>query len=149
MVNVDEAVLEPKRTWRDVLAGNRYVKNGLKLEYIPSDDSDVIEYTYEEVRSEIWKWQFSLIGAVIGPVVSFSTMERYVKDRWDMVETPEVRVTKSGVFMFTFKLDEDMLKVMHGGPWMFGGLYNLVLQIWRPLTLRVLMNWLFGLSCSI
>lgn len=84
-VKIDEVVIEPKRSWKDVLVGNRDVKSGMKLEYIPSEDLEVVEYTYDEVRSEIKKWHFSLVGAVIDPFVPFTVMERYVSARWDMV----------------------------------------------------------------
>lgn len=59
-------------TWKDVLAGNRNPENGWHLRYVPSDDSDVIEYSYDDVPTEVNRWQFTLVGAPMGMGVSYS-----------------------------------------------------------------------------
>lgn len=92
----------------------------MKLNYIPSNGSDVLEFSYDEVKTEIKKWRFSLIGVVVGPFVLFTAMERYVKANWTMVPTLEIHLTESGVYMFTFTTKQDMEKVLNRGPWMVG-----------------------------
>lgn len=107
-VAVDQGVLEPKPAWKDLFAQNREPANGWKLKYVPSDDSEIVEYTYAEIRTEVNRWQYTLVGVPMGVRVSFSTMDRYIENHWQMVSKPELRLTNSGVFLYSFKLEEDL-----------------------------------------
>lgn len=49
-----------------------------------------------------------------------------------MVAQPEVLMTDSGVFMFSFQYEDDMNKVLDEGPWIIGGVYPFVFKVWRP-----------------
>lgn len=121
-----------KPKWFDLFAGNRDSENGWKLKYIPSDESDMVEWSYLEVRTEVNRWRFTLVGVPIGLHATYSMMERYVENRWSMVKKPEIRLIDSGVFLFSFHSEDDMKLIMGKGPAMFEGTIPLLLKQWYP-----------------
>lgn len=131
-IAVDQGRLDPKPKWSDLFAGNRDAEKGWKLKYIPTDDFDVVEYTYSEVRSEVNRWRFTLVGVPMGMRASYAMMERYVENRWSMVSKPEIRLTNSGVFLFSFKSEDDMKLILEKSPSMMGGIHPLILKHWFP-----------------
>lgn len=98
---------------------------------MPTNDSEVVEYTYAEVCREVNRWQHTLVRAAMGFNMSFASMERYVAYHCSMVTKPEVRLTCSGVFLFTFASEQDMVKVLEGR-WTVASTHPLLLQRWRP-----------------
>lgn len=129
---VDQGKLDARPKWSDLFAGNRDTENGWKLKYILSDESDVVDYSYAEVLTEVNRWRFTLVGVPMGMSASIAMMERYVENRWSMVQKLEIRMTNSGVFLFSFQSEADMQVILNKGPGMIGGTRPMLLKQWYP-----------------
>lgn len=80
-IKIDESRPQPRRTWSEVLAGNRDAGKGLKLDYYPPETPGIVEFTEADVKESVEKWKNSLIGAVMGTKVSYYDMERFIAAR--------------------------------------------------------------------
>lgn len=94
----------------------------------PSQYSNVLEFTRDNVCDEIRIRRNTLIDVVVGQRASYYSILKYVESQWFHVQKPKVRLNVNGVFVFRFQLNDDLWQIMGGGPWMYGGLHHLLLK---------------------
>lgn len=94
---LDEIPPHRKKAWREALAGNRDAGNGLHLDYYPPATPGLVEFSEDDVRPLIEKWEHSLVGAVMGDWVSYYAMEQFVAARWREVSKPRIFRAENGI----------------------------------------------------
>lgn len=116
----------PARRFNALFAGNRLPENNIPLECISAADSDMLEYSEEDVQEGIEYWKFSLIGTLIFKKPVYRALEYYAHTYWKVV--PPISMMYRGICLFRFATEEDILKVLHGGLWTVNGKFLLLLR---------------------
>ncbi|KAK1303152.1 hypothetical protein QJS10_CPB11g01231 [Acorus calamus] len=93
---------------------------------VPSEDSDLLEMDSH--------WQYSLVGYVIGKKPFYKPFIDFLYHVWKPKGNLEILIRGGGFFVARFSNQEDMQRVMEGGPWLIGG---------RPIVLR---KWSRGMN---
>ncbi|OIT38347.1 hypothetical protein A4A49_13711, partial [Nicotiana attenuata] len=128
---------------------NRRVQIGKALNYIPPDlqgDTIVVTIEEEDIKEQQNYWATALIGYVLGENPYFKSMENYVENVWDFVDTPNILYHDEGYYIFRFDSIEDRDKIMQSGPYFFHN-KSFILKNWsldfvfNPECLNVIPIW--------
>ncbi|XP_074305042.1 uncharacterized protein LOC141639968 [Silene latifolia] len=121
--------VKPK-TWVDVTKKKSQV--GMSLFFHEgSANSTEIDIQLEEIEEEVSRWQYTLMGNVLGAKPTLKQVTDYVHKNWNHGPLPLVHYFKKGWFSFKFDCEEDMSDVLKRGPWSIGS-NSLVLTKWSP-----------------
>ncbi|KAK1303910.1 hypothetical protein QJS10_CPB11g01511 [Acorus calamus] len=93
---------------------------------VPSEDSDLLEMDSH--------WQYSLVGYVTEKKPFYKPFIDFLYRVWKPKGNLEILIRGGGFFVARFSNQEDMQRVMEGGPWLMGG---------RPIVLR---KWSRGMN---
>lgn len=75
-------------------------------------------------------WNTALVGYPIGRRISFKDMTKFIHNWWRDAEIPKINRLQNGIFVFTSKSEEAMMKILQKR-WNFFG-SPLILQKWSP-----------------
>lgn len=87
-----------------------------------------LEYSEQDVQEGKDYWKFSLIGTLVGQKPIHKAMEHYARTYWKVVLS--ISMTDKGICLSRFDTEDDLLSVLHGGPWTINGNYPLILRQW-------------------
>ncbi|CAM8977828.1 unnamed protein product [Rhodiola kirilowii] len=73
------------------------------------------------------EFSMALVGFVFGTTPNLSRMRGYARLKWGDASRVSVSQLNNGIFLFRFKEEDHMLRVLSGGPWSFDN---------RPLILK-------------
>ncbi|BFG14285.1 hypothetical protein CerSpe_005590 [Prunus speciosa] len=106
---------------------------------IESGDYEVKDSPYgpsirfsEQVKNKIYKpWKNSVIIQFVGKTHTYNFVLARLKQHWRLKGPMQLVDLDNGFFIVRFVLEEDLLYVVTGGPWVVAGQY-VVVQKWRP-----------------
>nr|CAD1832637.1 unnamed protein product [Ananas comosus var. bracteatus] len=93
-----------------------------QLQRIQSSTSDEVFISPELLSKSRLEWSFSLIGKFLGKPPPLMSLRRDVALKWNPKGALQVVDMAAGFFVFKFSEEEDMMKVITGGPWSIKGL---------------------------
>ncbi|XP_020272316.1 uncharacterized protein LOC109847499 [Asparagus officinalis] len=103
----------------------REISPNCALEYFPpSTDSKGMKYASIprfEIMLNVEKWNSTLIGYVLGDKPFYSHLKGCVGRLWKLTCSLEIYSRENGFFFFKFGSNEEMNRVLNGGPWLFDG----------------------------
>ncbi|XP_060211626.1 uncharacterized protein LOC132639162 [Lycium barbarum] len=114
-----ESLEKQENPWVNLFKQNRLASHGMPLKYIPPsivDGEIVVELDKAEVEKENAKWRCALIAYVIGEVLGYKYMRRYIDRTWVDVTEPELFLHEKGYYVVKFQDIGDMKKVLCSGP---------------------------------
>ncbi|XP_019242197.1 PREDICTED: uncharacterized protein LOC109222281 [Nicotiana attenuata] len=122
---------------------------GKALNYISPDlqgEQIVVTIEEEDIKKNQNYWATAIIGFVLGENPYFKSMENYVDNVWDFVDTPKILYHDKGYYIFRFDSIDDRNKVMQSGPYFFHNkpfiLKNWSLDfVFNPECLNVIPIW--------
>ncbi|OIT19716.1 hypothetical protein A4A49_59088, partial [Nicotiana attenuata] len=122
---------------------------GKALNYIPPDlqgEQIVVTIEEEDIKENQNYWATAIIGYVLGENPYFKSMENYVDNVWNFVDTPKILYHDEGYYIFRFDSIDDRDKVMQSGPYFFHNkpfiLKNWSLDfVFNPECLNVIPIW--------
>ncbi|XP_058746194.1 uncharacterized protein LOC131619069 [Vicia villosa] len=124
--------VSPTKTWVDVIQGNRDIKRGMALRYIPPTMiNGEVEISIEDkdVVNELNYWESAMILFAMGESLSMNAIKKFMEKVWNFFSLPELYYNDTGYFIVRFKLDEDRERVMQQGPYFIYGA-PLFLRYW-------------------
>ncbi|PHU24299.1 hypothetical protein BC332_09406 [Capsicum chinense] len=96
-----------------------------------NDDHNFIPLTSED-KNRIYKpWQFSLIIKIIGRKMSHQILKQKLTSIWKPSEELNLVDLGEDFFLIKFTKEQNMLHVLHDGPWFVLNSY-LSVQRWEP-----------------
>lgn len=119
-----------KVPYATVVEGNRDSGLGWNLKYVkPEAEDRKVRISKSEFDAGSTLWNQTVVGYVVGRRPGFMEMKKFVQLQWRL-ELPKFNMLGNGVCLFTFKSEEDKLRIMQRG-WTFFG-FPLVLKQWKP-----------------
>ncbi|CAL8098266.1 unnamed protein product [Prunus armeniaca] len=111
-------------------------KDGFSIE---ASDYEVKDSPYgpsirfsDHVKNKIYRpWKNSVIIQFVGKTHTYNFVFARLKQRWRLKGPMQLVDLDNGFFIVRFVLEEDMLCMLTGGPWVVAGQYVAV-QKWRP-----------------
>ncbi|CAK8540592.1 unnamed protein product [Lathyrus sativus] len=102
-----ENLNESKETlWVDVIRGNQNTMNGMDIQYVAPkiiDGQVEVEIAEEDVESEVWFYETSLIMYVIGTNLSTHAIKNYMTRTWNFATLPKMYYNDECYFILKFK----------------------------------------------
>ncbi|KAB5551437.1 hypothetical protein DKX38_008748 [Salix brachista] len=77
------------------------------------------------------QWSRCMVGFFPGYRMNYHAVNKIASRVWRSKGLEDVRTTASGFIIFRFKTEDQMLKIIERGPWLFGG-KAIILQQWHP-----------------
>lgn len=108
-------------------ARNRLITREVRLNVLQNVPKDLYKFSKEEVAEAESEWNATLIGVLLGSLVSPDVMTEFIKNNWE-VEMPKIYIKENRVMIFKFKKIEECNWVLRNGPWMLGGNKPLILK---------------------
>ncbi|XP_020251080.1 uncharacterized protein LOC109828511 [Asparagus officinalis] len=112
-------------SWKDICSMGREVNQNCSLQYFPpSVDSNGIQYASiprSEILLNVDKWNNTLIGYVLGDKPFYSHLKGCVARLWKLSCSLDIYSRENGFFFFKFGSNEELNRVLNGGPWLFDG----------------------------
>lgn len=118
------------RTYLEVLTGVCKIEDKIHLDFIPNIDKQLYKFDLSDVAAEFDEWNIVLLGGVIGPNISVSSMIDFAKANWK-VSVPNVILKSNVIWIFKFGSTEDRDWVETNGPRIIDGIKPLTLKIWE------------------
>lgn len=83
-----------------------------------------------EDAAEDLKWAV-LLKLAIGKPIQKSSVEKVFSNVWRLNEPATFLKVEINIFLINFKMQEEQIRVLEGGPWTFEGT-SILMQIWEP-----------------
>ncbi|KAK1310589.1 hypothetical protein QJS10_CPA08g00936 [Acorus calamus] len=127
------ASLTPK-AWSELFVSPPDSSTHCSLDFTEPQTEDGIPKIWldeEDYERALNKWGKAVVGYVIGKIPVYTPFLAFIKKLWKIKGDIQLSLQGNGFFIVQFDLQEDMQRVLEGGPWTMDN-RPFVLQKWSP-----------------